>query len=138
MTGNTDFLPVARQFVNRYSQRGLLVILSDFLGEADCEKPVEYLAEFGHELFLVQLWAEEDRIPPWEGELALHDAETGREVELDFDADARERYTRAFDEFSARIRNVALRHGGRYASVSTSTSIEEAVFNAIAIEQGVS
>jgi hypothetical protein len=42
-----------------------------------CRKPLQYLADYGHELLLIQLWADEDRDPPWEGELDLVDAETG-------------------------------------------------------------
>ena len=48
---------------------------------------------------LLQVWADEDRTPPWTGELELHDAETGAALKLDFDDEARARYTRAFDEY---------------------------------------
>ena len=70
----------------------------------DCEKPLQYLADFGHELILVQVWADEDREPPWEGELELEDAETGQQVELAFDRDARAQYTAAFDAYAAHLR----------------------------------
>ncbi len=78
-------------------------MISDFLDDGDCEKPLQYLADFGHELILVQVWADEDREPPWEGELDLEDAETGQHVELSFDSDARAQYTAAFDEYAAAI-----------------------------------
>ena len=52
---------------------------------------------------LLQLWADEDRVPPWTGELELRDAETGAALKLDFDDEARARYTRAFDEYCAAI-----------------------------------
>src|SRR5262249_34713260 len=80
--GKTDFLAAAREFISEYPQRGLLMVISDFLDDRDCEKPLQYLADFGHELMLVQIWADEDRQPPWEGELELEDAETGERVEL--------------------------------------------------------
>jgi len=133
--GRTDYFHVARQFIDECPQGGLLIILSDFLDEAGCEPPLQYLADFGHELLLVQLWADEDREPPWEGELELEDAETSGRLELSFDAGARGRYTAAFDEFSQGIRRVALRNGGRYAGLSTSMSIEEAVFGPL-LEMG--
>ena len=77
---------MVRQFISEYPQRGLLIVISDFLDDADCEKPLQYLADFGHELMLVQVWAEEDRTPPWEGELELVDAESGARLRLEFDA----------------------------------------------------
>jgi len=135
-SGKTDFLNSARQFISEYPQRGLLLIVSDFLDEADCERPLQYLADFGHELMLVQIWADEDRQPPWEGELELEDAESGERVELAFDADARERYTAGFDEFSDHLERVALRNSGRYAGLSTSVPVEQAVFSSL-VNSGV-
>jgi len=126
--GRTDYFQVARQFISRYPQRGLLIVISDFLDDHDCEKPLQYLADFGNELILVHVWAEEDRVPPWEGQLELTDAETGDQMEIAFDAAARDRYTAAFDEYSQHIQHVGLRNSGRYVSLSTGTPVEEAVF----------
>jgi hypothetical protein len=117
--------------------RGLLIVISDFLADGELDKPFQYLAEFGHEILLVQLWADDDRTPPWDGELSLNDIESGAEMELDFDAEARERYTTAFDEYAERVRRMALRHGGRYTGFSTSLPIEEAIFGPITMARGV-
>lgn len=126
--GRTNYFQVARQFISRYPQRGLLLVISDFLDDQDCEKPLQYLADFGNELILVHVWAEEDRVPPWDGQLELTDVETGDQMEVAFDASARENYTAAFDEYAQHIQRVALRNSGRYVSLPTSTPIEEAVF----------
>jgi hypothetical protein len=126
--GTTHFLQIARDFISRYPQRGLVLVLSDFLDDADCEKPIQYLADFGHEMILLHLWADEDREPPWEGEMDLQDAETGGRVQLVFDDTARASYTASFDEYARHIRDVALRNGGRYLGLSTSVPIEEAIF----------
>jgi len=136
--GASDFLKVSREFTDRYSQRGLVIILSDFLSDTDCLRPLEYFAEFGHELFLVQVHAPEERTPPWEGQLELKDAETGAMVELDFDAEARDKYEAAFDEYSLEVQRTALRHGGRYVRLSTGTPIEDAIFGPVTQAQGVS
>ncbi len=135
--GRTDYFRVVRQFVSSYPQRGLLIVVSDFLDDRDCQKPLEYLADFGHELLLVHVWSEEDRMPPWEGELELIDAESGARLELEFDADARERYTAGFDAHRDALRKLALRHSGRFASLPTSTPIEEAVFGPLVAAGGV-
>jgi len=87
-----------------YSQRGLVIVVSDFLDDNGCERALQYLADFGHELMLLQIWAEEDRTPPWTGELDLRDAETGGCLELDFDEAARQKYTQAFDEYCPGLR----------------------------------
>jgi uncharacterized protein (DUF58 family) len=129
--GRTDFLGVTREFLSRYPQRGVTFVISDFLDDNDPEKPLQYLADFGHEIILVQIWSDADREPPWDGELELEDAESGRVLQLPFGSDARATYTQAFDQYSARLRNVALRNGGRYVGLSTAVAIEDAIFGPI-------
>jgi hypothetical protein len=60
-SGRTNYFQIARQFISRYPQRGLLIIISDFLDDTDCERPLQFLADFGHELMLLHVWSEEDR-----------------------------------------------------------------------------
>lgn len=131
-SGRTNFFETARQFISRYPQRGLLIVISDFLDDADCDRPLQFLADFGHELMLVHLWDEEDRNPPWEGQLDLTDAETGTTLEVGFDAAARQKYTEAFDQYARFVQRIALRNNGRYIAVPSSTTIEEAVFGSLA------
>jgi uncharacterized protein (DUF58 family) len=135
--GATDYLAVTREFIGAYSQRGLLIVISDFLDDNGCERALQYLADFGHELMLLQIWADEDRTPPWVGELDLRDAETGAALKLDFDEEARQRYTRAFDEYCSTIQTLAIRGGGRYAGISTSQSLESVIFGELIRAQGI-
>jgi uncharacterized protein (DUF58 family) len=126
--GPTGYQAVVRDFIGAYSQRGLVIVISDFLDDNGCERALQYLVDFGHELMLLQIWAEEDRTPPWTGELDLRDAETGAALTLDFDQAARVRYTRAFDEYCSGIETMAMRSGGRYAGIATSQSLESVLF----------
>ncbi|HYK17889.1 MAG TPA: DUF58 domain-containing protein [Bryobacteraceae bacterium] len=136
-SGKTNFFEVARQFITKYPQRGLLIIISDFLDDTDCERPLQYLADFGHELMLLHVWDPEDRDPPWEGQLDLTDAETGAVIEIGFDSGSRARYVQAFDEFARSIQRIGLRNSGRYVGLPTNTTIEEAVFGPIARSGGI-
>jgi len=135
--GPTDFMAVLREFIMSYAQRGLVIVISDFLDDRGCEKALEYLADFGHELLLVQIWSEEDRAPPWEGDLDLQDSETGARLKVQFDESARRRYTEAFDEYANAIQKLALRSGGRYVGVSTAQPVEEVIFGPLVRAQGV-
>ena len=118
-------------------QRGLVIIVSDFLDDKGCERALQYLSDFGHELMLIQLWADEDRVPPWVGELELRDAETGAGLKLDFDEESRGRYTLAFDEYCSVIQNIAIRSGGRYAGVATSHTLESVIFGELIRQRGI-
>jgi len=135
--GATDYLAVVREVIGTYSQRGLMIIISDFLDDNGCERALQYLSDFGHELLLIQLWSDEDRTPPWTGELDLRDAETGAALKLDFDEAARERYTRSFDEYCETIQTLALRSAGRYAGVPTSLPLEAVIFGELIKMRGI-
>lgn len=137
LEGRTDFLASVREFLSNYSQRSLLVVISDFLDNQGCEKPLQYLADFGHELMLVQIWSDDDRTPPWTGELDLVDAETQDTLKLQFDDEARRRYTEAFDSYSASLQQIALRAGGRYVGVPTSSPLEDVMFGAMVRAKGL-
>jgi uncharacterized protein (DUF58 family) len=126
--GVTDFFTVVREFLNEYPQRGLVIVVSDYLDDAGSEKALQYLADYGNELMLVQLWSDEDRTPPWTGEVDLVDAESGGRLRIQVDAEARRLYTEAFDAFSAGIKEVALRNDGKYAGLPTSMPLEDAIF----------
>lgn len=126
--GTTNFHKVVREFLNDYPQRGLVIVVSDFLDEEGCDKALQYVADYGNELMLIQIWSDEDRTPPWTGECDLVEAESGARLHIHVDAEARARYTQEFDKFAASIRAVAMRNSGRYAGLPTSMPIEEAIF----------
>jgi uncharacterized protein (DUF58 family) len=133
--GRTNYFDTARQFLTTYPQRGLTMIISDFLDDADCFHPLQYMCDFGHELLLVQLWGEEDRVPEGDGELELIDAETGSQVKIALDERTRTEYTSAFDTHAAELRKLALRNGGRYVGFSTRLPLEEAMFGPMTVTQ---
>lgn len=135
--GPTDMMAVCRAFLADYPQRGLVIVVSDFLEDADVERPLQFLADFGHELSLIQIWADEDRTPPWDGELDLEDSETHQHLQISFDAQAREQYTRMFDAYAANLQKVAMRNSGRYVGLPASMPIEDAVFGPLVRSRGV-
>jgi len=135
--GPSDFMACSKGFISKYVQRGLLIVMSDFLDDADCTKPLQYLADYGHDLLLIQTYADVDRRPPWKGELDLEDAETGSHLQLSFDDAALRQYTDAFDTYTESIQRLALRNNGRFAAISTSMPVEDAIFGPIVSTRGI-
>ena len=135
--GKTNYFETAREYLTAYPQRGLTIIISDFLDDADCFHPLQYLADFGHELLLIQLWGEEDRQPSDTGELELIDAETAAHIKIAVNERTRSEYTKAFDKHAEQIKRLALRNGGRYAGLSTHMPIEEAMFGSLTMLGGM-
>ncbi|MDX2179530.1 MAG: DUF58 domain-containing protein [Bryobacteraceae bacterium] len=135
--GASDLMAVSRAFIGEYSQRGLVIAISDFLDDGDVRKPLQLLADFGHELSLIHVWADEDRTPPWDGELDLVDAESGQRLQISFNESSREAYTRSFDEYSEALKRLALRNGGRYVGLPVSMPVEDAIFGPMIRTRGV-
>lgn len=129
--GKASFFQLARGIVNRYPRPGLLIAVSDFLDDEDPIKPLQYLADFGHELVLLQLWTPFDRDPGYQGDARLEDAESGSIVEIALDAESRTRYREAFDRYCASLETLAVRARGRYAGLETTLPLEAAVLQAL-------
>lgn len=127
--GRTDYFEVARDYLTTYRQRGVTVILSDFLENRDCLRPLQYIGDFGHELFLVQLWGKEDRQPAGSGEIELIDAESGEQAKVMLNEETRQQYTQSFDSYAEDLRRLAMRQGGRYAGIPVSMAIEDVLFS---------
>lgn len=127
---------VVRDFANRYLQRGLVIVISDFFDNDDTLKQWQSLTLLGHELFLIHLASEEDRTPPWQGLLDVVDAETGELRQMHFDEEARRRYTESFDAFFEEFERMALRSEGRYLYVDTSMALDDVLFGALGHLQG--
>ena len=58
-------------------------------------------------------------------------------LKLDFDEDARQRYTRAFDEYARPSSASPCASGGRYAGISTSQSLEAVIFGELIRTRGI-
>ena len=134
--GQSNFHEIARQYLSTYPQRGLTIIISDFLDDDDCLRALQYVADYGQELLLIQLWGGEDREPSVIGETELVDAETGSLFTIAVDAESRRAYTEAFDSYSQQVRKLALRNGGRYAGLTTLLPLEEAMFGSLTLIEG--
>ena len=131
--GRTNFAAVVREYLEQHPQPGLAIVISDFLDDSGSLQPLAYLSSFRHEIILVQIWSEEDRLPTGEGELELIHSETGAVMKMALDEGAREAHARAFDHHTNEIRAMAVRNGGRYASISTKMRLEEAIFGPLAL-----
>jgi len=73
--GETDLGQVLRRYGRQAKTRGLVIVLSDFLGAGDYQEGLEYLLYKRFDVALIQVLAEEDLEPELEGRVELEDAE---------------------------------------------------------------
>jgi uncharacterized protein (DUF58 family) len=113
--------------VLRSPRPGMLVVVSDFLDAGPFDAALGRAASAGHDVALVQVLAPEELDPPWDGDLALEDAETGAVLEVTLDARAVEAYLARLGGLVAMLRSTAKKLGATYVRLSTAEPMLEAV-----------
>lgn len=130
-SGGTDLFGSVKEFMSAFSSRGIVILISDFFDEQGCERSVEMLRSAGHDFVLLQVHSAEEQRPTASGELILEDVETGAQRTVECSAENTALYERGFLDFSARLRRLALRNGGRYARAVTSIAYQEFVLRGL-------
>ena len=95
------------------------------------QRAVELLRSAGHDFVLLQVHSAEEQRPTASGELILEDAETGAHRTVECSPQSAALYERKFQEFSARVRRLAIRNGGRYARAVTNIAYQEFVLRSL-------
>jgi uncharacterized protein (DUF58 family) len=82
--GETNLRDSCSQFASRPRQRGLAVVISDFLDPNGFDRGLKILRTGGHDVFAVHVSSARDRDPRLLGDARLVDVETGelRDVEI--------------------------------------------------------
>jgi uncharacterized protein (DUF58 family) len=125
---HTDYATMAEEFVRRYPTPGLAIVISDFFGDGECLRPLRSIVDRGHELWLIQLWAAEDRSPSIGSHLRLIDVESHCSLSLNVDDSSIRAYKVAFDRHSEALRTMACSRGGSYLGLSVTTPLLGALF----------
>ena len=129
--GGTELFRAVKEFMGNFTSRGIVIVISDFFDEQGCERAVEMLRSGGQDFVLVQVHSAEEQHPSAVGELILEDVETGAQRTVDCSPQSTALYERRFLEFSARLRRLALRNGGRYARAVTSIAYQDFVLRGL-------
>jgi uncharacterized protein (DUF58 family) len=126
-SGGTDLAAAVDGTVLRSERPGMLVVVSDFLDAGPFEAAITRAASAGHDLALVQVLSPEEIDPPYEGDLALEDAETGAIIDVTIDARAVEAYVARLNGLVSGLRAIARRHRATYVRVPTTEPLLGAV-----------
>jgi uncharacterized protein (DUF58 family) len=121
----------AERVISRAAQllrrRGLLLVISDFYdAENEVRRELRRVAQYGHDVAMLQVISPEERSLGYSGHLELEDLESGTRRLADA-ADVAPRYDAAVAEFLARCRREALASGIDYALMSIDAPPEQAL-----------
>jgi uncharacterized protein (DUF58 family) len=122
-TGGTADLPeVTRAFCRDVRHRGLVVILSDFLGVGDVEESLTMLVARRFRVLLVQILDPIDRGEGLRGPIRLRDSETGRTLDMIASEEQIALYQARLAEYCDNLHAMCVRRGQHYLPADTSDS----------------
>jgi uncharacterized protein (DUF58 family) len=126
-SGETDFVGTFRQFASRPRQRGLSVVISDFLDPAGFEQGLKILASLRHDVLIVHLASVRDRNPDAIGEVQFVDAETGDSRRIEMTSGLIKAYARAWDAHAAELETFCRRYQLGYVRANAEQPFEEII-----------
>src|SRR5579862_6323090 len=129
--GSTDLFGSVKEFIGSFISRGIVILISDFFDEQECDRAVEMLRSAGHDFVLLQVHSAEEQHPQLAGEMILEDVETAAQRTVECSPQSSALYERRFLEFSDRLRRIALRNGGRYARAVTNIPYQDFVLRSL-------
>lgn len=130
--GRTDLAQAIDDARKRSPRPGLLAVFSDFFDGGPVLESLGRARAAGHDIVLVQILAQDELSPSFEGDFALEDAETGALVEVTMDPNALEAYAARLAGLFEELRACAKRLGAAYVRTSTDEPLERTIRRIVA------
>lgn len=123
--GPTSFPQAVRSLATRFPQRGLAVVVSDLMTPKGFPEGFRTLGALGHEVRVVSIRCAEDDAPDFQGEIELHDAESGQKVRLRVSRDLLDAYAKEIKAHRGECRDACRRAGGRFVDLDVAMPLDE-------------
>lgn len=125
--GETGLAAGLHEALSRIPHRGVLVVMSDLLTEAEAMMQALHHARYrGHDVIIMHVLDAAEVHLPFDGALILEDPETGERMEVDADG-VRERYRQAIEAWRAELKQRIAAMRGDYVALDTSMPFDKAL-----------
>lgn len=125
--GPTNLRKAVDAMARHVSAKGLVVVISDFLDPSGFADALGRLHHGGHEVWALQVESPEEAAPPWEGEVTLADAESGRAVSLRVTPEQVARYQERRHAFLQEFDAWTTERGIAHLRMTTATPVDSLV-----------
>ncbi len=125
--GVSHLAAACRSYAIRHPQRGVLIILSDFLDKGGYETGLKYLVGRNLDLYAIQMLSPDEIDPKLAGDLRLRDIEDADIAEVTVSRALINRYKQNLQAYCAGLREFCTRRGICYAFTSTEVGFEQLV-----------
>ncbi len=123
--GETNLHETARAFVARVRRPGLVAIISDFYGLEQCQRAIDVLRFYGHEVYVIHVASPWELDPPIRGEYRLVDSESSDHADIVVTDGMLKRYRRKHDEFSEALRGYCMKNSIGSSLARTDVAFDE-------------
>lgn len=127
--GKSHFAAAARQFALRQSQKGVVLILSDFMDKGGFEAGFRYLIGRNMDIYVLQILSPEEVNPEYAGDLKLVDCEDEDIAEVTISKPLLDKYKANLQAYCESIRSYCTRRGASYYLAITDHPFEALVLN---------
>lgn len=134
--GIGNFTEACRHFAIRYPQRGVVIVLSDFMDKGGYEAGLRYLIGRKYDLYAIQLLAPEEIDPPLVGDLRLLDLEDADTADVTVTRALLNRYKQNLRSYCGQLRDFCTQRGVSYLFTSTSVPFDQMVMNYLRPRRG--
>ena len=124
-TGGTDLNAALRGWFGASRTRGLVLLLSDFLDRDGFAPAAQWLAQFRHEVFAVQVHSPDEAEPDLPDHVQIADAETGATHVIETTPALLAAYREALVAHTEDIATICRRHGWAHLGARTDAPFED-------------
>jgi uncharacterized protein (DUF58 family) len=123
----TNLTDALREFAIRTRNRGVVVVISDFLDRQGYQSAIQALVSCHFDVNAIQVLTPEEVKPDLAGDLRLVDAETAETREITVTGALLSAYRARIEAYCDELKQFCVRRGAGYGRLLTSDSVEEFV-----------
>jgi hypothetical protein len=127
--GRGRFSLAAKQFAMAHTQKGIALVLSDFLDKDGYADGMRYLLGRGLDVYALQILSPQEIDPDLTGDLKLVDCEDDDFAEVTISRPLLNRYKANLEAYCTQLRDFCVRRGMNYLLASTKVPFDQLVIN---------
>ena len=129
--GASHFSAAARQFAVGHTQKGVCLVISDFLDKGGYEEGLRYLLGRRMDVYAIQVLSPQELDPPLAGDLKLVDCEDDDVAEVTISRPLLDKYKAKLQAYCGALRDFCTRRGVGYVLATSDQPVDALVLDVL-------